>query len=234
MLLRAAALGLGLATSAGAQAGLDVTAARYTEPTTRYAHAVLGDAVEWGAVEMDVGASRVTVRLPQSDVFEDLMPRVVDVDLDGARDVAVIETRSGLGARFAVYRGDGSLLTATPYIGRNFRWLAPVAIADLDGDGAIELAYIDRPHLAKTLRVWRYRDGDLTEVASSAGLTNHRIGDAFIVGGLKTCGSAPEMITVDAGWDRIMATRLSEGQLSTAVLGPYDGRASIDAAMQCP
>jgi hypothetical protein len=46
-------------------------------------------------------------------------------------------------------------LASTPWIGQRFRWLAPVAAADLDGDGAMELAYVDRPHLARTLRVWR-------------------------------------------------------------------------------
>ena len=40
-----------------------------------------------------------------------------------------------------------------------FTLLAPLGAADLDGDGKIELAYIDRPHLAKILRIWRFDDG---------------------------------------------------------------------------
>jgi hypothetical protein len=50
---------------------------------------------------------------------------------------------------------DVRLLAATPHIGSANRWLAPIGAADLDGDGRVEIAYVDRPHLARTLRIWR-------------------------------------------------------------------------------
>ena len=81
--------------------------------------------------------------------------------------------------------GDLRLVAATPNIGQRNRWLAPVAAADLDGDGATEIAYVDRPHLARRLRIWRFEGGSLTEIAALPGLTNHRIGEAFITGGLR-------------------------------------------------
>jgi len=59
-----------------------------------------------------------------------------------------------------------------------------VGAADLDGDGFVEVAFIDRPHLAKVLRVWRYVDGDFAEVAVMDGVTNHRIGEPDIAGGI--------------------------------------------------
>ena len=43
------------------------------------------------------------------------------------------------GARLAIYDETG-LVSATPYIGRSNRWLAPLGAGDLDGDGNIELA----------------------------------------------------------------------------------------------
>ena len=102
---------------------------------------------------------------------------------------------------------DIAIIAATPYIGRSNRWLASIGIADFNGDGDIDIAYIDRPHLAKTLRVRTHKNGKLTEAANITGLSNHRIGDSFISGGIRTCGETPEMITADAAWKSIISTR---------------------------
>ena len=215
----------------------EILSAQYAEPTTRYAHGVLGDAVEWGALVLDTRsagkATTVTISLPETRVFEDLEPRLFDLDLeDGDAEVVVIESDARLGAALAVYDETGKI-AATPHIGRANRWLAPLGAADLDGDGKIEIAYIDRPHLAKTLRVWRYDGGKLTEVASKAGLTNHRIGEDFISGGIRECGQGPEIITADGAWARVMATRLDGRGLTSRDLGRFRGQASLRAALEC-
>jgi len=211
-----------------------ITAARYTEPTTRYAHAVLGDDVEYGALELTLSGTttRTVIRLPVERVFEDTEPRVVDVDGDGAPEVVVVEAHRDFGARLAVYTATG-LLAATPYIGTPNRWLAPVAIADLDGDGTVELGYIDRPHLARTLRVWRFAQGTLTQIVSLEGLTNHRIGERDIAGGLRDCGAGPEMIVARADWQRLMAVSFDAETLSARDIGPHVDRASFAAALGC-
>lgn len=211
----------------------DIASAEYAEPTTRYAHGVLGDDVEYGtlALTLDDG-SGVTIQLPQDRVFEDLAPRLVDVDQDGNAEVVVIESSASEGARLSIYDENG-LVAATPHIGRSNRWLAPIGAADLDGDGHIELAYIDRPHLAKTLRVWRYKDGQLTQVASLPGLTNHRIGWDFIVGGIRDCGDGPEMITASGNWFENVATTFQNGELQSRVIGRYNGYESLNAALSC-
>jgi hypothetical protein len=227
----------GLLVSGAAMARLafvDVISANYAEPTDRYGHGILGDAIEFGALVMDVtGGRQVTVRLPETHVFEDVAPRIVDIDSDGMHEVMVVETEIARGARLAVYDGFGQLKAATPYIGRTHRWLAPIGAADLDGDGLIEVAYIDRPHLAKTLRIWRFVDGALQPVADLAGLTNHRIGEADIGGGLRDCDGVIEMITASADWTRVIATRLADNTLTTRDMGPHRGRASLNAAMTC-
>ncbi|NKX43670.1 FG-GAP repeat domain-containing protein [Roseicyclus persicicus] len=228
----------------GSLARLDAAAgpvaAWYEDPTTRYAHGVLGDAVEAGTLAVQIApfpdcrVARVT--LPEVEVFEDLAPRLADLDGDGRAELVVVQSHRDLGARLVVYAAGDEALTlaaATPNIGRPNRWLAPVGAADLDGDGLTEIAYIDRPHLARTLRVWRYGDGRLTEVAALEGLTNHRIGDAHIPGGLRDCGDGPEIITADAGWTAVMATRLTaEGRLDTRPLGPWSDTAAA-AALAC-
>lgn len=216
-----------------------VTTAWYEAPTTRYPHGVLGDTTEAGAlaVRTTAGDTCRTARiiLPQDEVFEDLAPRLADVDGDGTVEVVTVQSNARLGARLALFglSPDGtqlSLYAATPNIGRRNRWLAPIGIADLDGDGAIEIAYIDRPHLARTLRVWRVADGALTQVAALEGLTNHRIGEDFISSGLRDCGTGPEILTADAAWSRLMSTRLTQGgHLETRSLGPWSQAALADA-----
>ena len=106
-----------------------------------------------------------------------------------------------------------------------------MAAADLDGDGAIEIAYVDRPHLAKTLRVWRFVDGALHEVAAATGYSNHRIGWDYIAGGLRTCGARPEMILASGDWTRIVAVTF-DGTFAARDLGAY-GADRMAATMAC-
>ena len=210
-----------------------ITSARYAEPTDRYDHGILGDALEWGALVLTLqDGSEITLRLPESRVFEDIKPRLADVDGDGAPEVIVVETDIARGASLAIYDTKGKR-TATPYIGRTHRWLAPLGAADLDGDGMVELAYIDRPHLAKTLRIWRYETGNLVLVADLPGLTNHQIGQDYISGGIRDCGQGPEIITVNANWSRMMASTLKNSALTARDIGAFKGQASLTAALNC-
>ncbi|MBO9474366.1 VCBS repeat-containing protein [Shimia sp. R10_1] len=223
-----AAVGLGASTATA-----DIVSARYSDETTRYAHGVLGDAIEYGALEMVTDAQEtVRIVLPESNVFEDITPRLFDVDHDGHREVIVVESNQSRGARLAIY-DQGGLRAATPYIGTRNRWLAPIGAADLDGDGRVEIAYIDRPHLAKTLRIWRFEQDALSEVGSLSGLTNHRIGEDFISGGVRECGDGPELITADAAWRHIVGTTFDGTRLKTRNLGPFKGTVSMDAALAC-
>jgi hypothetical protein len=228
-LIRALALVAVMATSACAET---IVSAQYAAPTDRYAHGILGDAIEWGELKITTDTGIRSFMLAQDRVFEDVAPRLADVNGDGTPEVVVVETLATQGAQLAVYDASGKI-AATPHIGRTNRWLAPIGIADLDGDGTIEIAYIDRPHLAKTLRVWRFVDGALEPVADLSGLTNHRIGERDIGGGIRDCGQEPEMITASADWTKVMATKLSQGQLETREIGNHVDRGSFATALAC-
>jgi len=121
--LRPVLTALALVVAAAAQATPSdvVVAAEFTEPTTRYDHAILGDNVEWRALMLTIdpclgcAGSRpreVITRLPDSRVFEDLEPRIIEGD-DGPSLVMVVETDLSLGARLALYDGSG-LYAAEP------------------------------------------------------------------------------------------------------------------------
>ncbi len=204
-----------------------------------YGHGVLGNTPEW--LHLDVyraktaDAGPIRYSLPRH-VFEDIAPRLSDLDQDGRDEIIAVQSSFSKGARLAIFGlddGDGvRLIAATPYIGTRNRWLAPIGAIDLDGDGYVELSFIDRPHLARTLRVWRFRDRRLEPVAALGGLTNHRIGEPFITGGVRSCGGSPEIITADARWSVVVATSLADGELKTRSLAPFDMNA-IDAALNC-
>jgi hypothetical protein len=211
----------------------DIVDARYSEPTARYSHAVLGDALEWGALVLRLAdGRRMTFRLPDAMVFEDLVPRLADLDGDGDAEVVVVETFLDRGARLAVWDETGRIAATDP-IGARHRWLAPVGTADLDGDGRAEIAYVETPHRTGTLRVVRLYGTRLTGIASLPGLSNHRIGDAFIQGGIADCSGGPVIVTADIGWSRVIATRLTNGRLTPRDRGPYRGPASLSPARAC-
>jgi len=217
----------------------EITRAQFDGATTRYPHGVLGDDVEYTTLRIehegvDASFGVVEVQLPDDHVFEDLAPRLWDITGDGMPEVVVVEADMARGAQLAVYNSTGDKIAATPHIGEKNRWLAPIGAADLDGDGHIELAYIDRPHLAKTLRIWRFHYGKLVEVAAAPGLTNHLIGEDVITSGLRDCGQGAEIVTVNADWSRIIAARLDPGgSISRRDLGPFDMQTRLGPALDC-
>ncbi len=237
--LRRSARGVWLAAGlwlAGAAAFAEtIVDARFEEETTRYAHGILGDAVEFGALVIVVEdwshRTAYRIRLPDDHVFEDLAPRLWDITGDGALEVVVIETDVARGGSLAVYDQTGKI-AETPHIGRPNRWLAPVGAADFDGDGRIEVAFVDRPHLAKVLRVFEWNGSALVLEAELPGVTNHRIGEDFISGGVRSCGDGPEMVLADAGWDRIAIVRMGAEGLQARDGGKFS-KARLQAALAC-
>ncbi|MCP5001967.1 MAG: hypothetical protein GY933_25360 [Hyphomicrobiales bacterium] len=160
--------------------GGDIVEAWYGEPTRRYGHGILGDAVEAGSLHARTGAGDVlTLRLPKSEVFEDRTPRLADLDGDGKVEIATIRSSTSKGASVTVYGiVDGALTErgTNGFIGRSNRWLNIAGIADLDGRPGLEMAYVRTPHIGGTLFYFRYKNGALKRVAAIDGFSNHAIG----------------------------------------------------------
>ena len=205
----------------GWAAAQTITTARYADPTTRYDHGILGDAIEWGTLEitLDDGTTRRFI-LPETLVFEDTAPRLADLDADGSPEVIVVESSLTAGARLTVY-GPNGRLAMTDYIGRKNRWLAPVGAADFTGDGRLEIAMVVTPHLAGRVDLLAFDGSSLTLIARTSGLTNHRIGDPDIAGGIRICQNTPQMILAQMPWrksgdSRMVAVSLSNGSLEVS------------------
>lgn len=158
-----------------------IVAARYAEPVERYGHFALGQPHEYARLVATTDTGRaVALTLPADEVFEDLAPRMVHATDHAPTELLVIISSRLSGARLGLVGlvGDGGLqiVAQSAPIGIPNRWLNPVGVADLDGDGNAEFAAVTTPHIGGVLRVYRRSGTHLLEIASSAGFSNHRYG----------------------------------------------------------
>ncbi len=209
----------------GASDGASISDAYYEHEVTYYPHGVLGDKLEWSRLVLVRDDGReYAIDLPRNRVFEDIAPRLVDIDGDNQYEVMVVESDIKKGSRLAIYHQtiDNKIvvMAATPFIGRPFRWLAPIGVADFDNDGVVEIAYIDRPHLAKRLQIWRFTNGELRHVADLPNLTNHQIGWDFIASRIVVCAGSPIIITASGDWQNVMASFYHDRKWQSRVVKP--------------
>lgn len=150
----------------------------FSQPTRRYAHGILGDGIEAGALTVTTDRPRSHV-LPEERVFEDLLPRLHDINGDGLPELIVIESHQDYGAAVAVYSvvdGTPAPLARSPWIGTSNRWLNPVGVADFNNDGILEIAIVQTPHIGGILILYQLRGQELKAVARTSGYSNHAIG----------------------------------------------------------
>ena len=153
--------------------------AQYSQPTDRYGHGILGDAIEAGQLVVWHNGVVLTHTLDDSYVFEDLVPRLIDLDGDGELEIVTIRTHVSRGAGIAIYKINGDSLAEharVREIGTSSRWLNIAAMFDLDGDGTMEIAWVQTPHIGGILRVARMAEGELEVMAESTLYSNHEIG----------------------------------------------------------
>lgn len=159
----------------------DLKRAWYGAPTRRYGHGVLGDAVEAGALVAQLRSGAIVrLELPTSHVFEDLTPRIADLDGDGRNEIICIRSSLTGGAAIAVYGLHGKRLVLkaqSSEIGRANRWLNIAGIADYLGDGRKVIAWVETPHIGGRLKMAVFDGTELQSVAMDRdGFSNHVIG----------------------------------------------------------
>ena len=160
--------------------GRNIAETWLAEPTTRYQHYVLGTRHEAASLVAVLRDGRIlTLRLPKTSVFEDRKPRLADLNGDGKDEIVVVRSYLDRGAALAVVAVRGAelkIIAETPPIGIPHRWLNPAGIADFDGDGRLDIAYVQMPHVMGRLRVWTLEPQGLREIASLDDTSNHMLG----------------------------------------------------------
>ncbi len=156
---------------------------QYADPVDTYPHGVFGEPIEPTTI-LDLGEEAYFTAplepLPQGYVFEDRLPRFVDMEGDGEPELLTIVTNPSAGAAVWLWSRNGKVRAKSAFHGRPNRWLNPVlGSADLDGDGNQELAIIRTPHIGAVLEILDENDGNLDVGGyEPTGIpTNHRFGD---------------------------------------------------------
>ena len=190
-------------------------------PTTRYAHAVLGDNIEAEGFVVERSGDALQFRLGPDAVFEDRRVRLVDIDGDGQPEALIVKAYLDRGAALALYRiGRNGIepLAESAAIGQPNRWLNPVGVGDFIGNGTRTIAAVVTPHLLGSLRLYRLAGSKLDEVARIDGFTNHIIGSRDLDLGYAYCATNERAL-------RIAIPRLD--RKSIAVISFADGVARV-------
>ena len=177
----------------------DIAWAWLALPTHRYPHKTFGSTEHAGALNVqarmpDGRLQEVLYQLPLNRVFEDLVPRLVDLDGDGRDEVVLVESDVLRGAALVVLglrpvkpstkvgKADTLVqvelieLARSPFAGSSFLWLNPLGFADFDGDGHTDLSAVITPHIGGTLTLYHYRPPLLVPFARAMDVSNHRMG----------------------------------------------------------
>ncbi len=200
-------------------------------PTKRYNHAILGDAVEASgfALQFRDGGS-ATFELGSDSVFEDLRVRLVDLNGDQQDELLVIRSYLDGGAALAVYGLEEEAIVPlgeTTAIGLSHRWLNPAGAADFDGDGDIEIAYVETPHIGGMLRFISLTPDGVREEQALHGFSNHAIGsrelDMAAVIDWNSDGVF-DLAVPDASRSRLQIVSVAEGKVKVIASLPEAGR----------
>lgn len=198
----------------------EIAEARYVGPTDRYPHGVLGDRIEWSGLEVTLASgARLAYSIPDASVFEDIAPRLADIDGDGRQEAWTIRADALDGARleaYAVRNGALQQVYAGPAIGTGFRWLNPIGVGDLDGDGSAEAVYVETPHIGGIVTVLQPAGDRLEITARLGGYSTHKIGSKSLdLATLIDVDGAPglEIVAPTQVHDRIAVLSYRDGKL---------------------
>jgi hypothetical protein len=146
------------------------------DPTDRYRHGVLGDAIEAGSLVIERRDGRIgTVASGANAVFEDLLPRIAT--LGGVDRIVVVKSYLQRGSALAIIDPlSMKIIAETPPIGHAHAWLNPAGIADFDGNGSTDIALVRQPHVVGLLQLWSWQDRQLKKIAEVPDASNHFIG----------------------------------------------------------
>jgi hypothetical protein len=162
----------------------DIRTAWFASPTNRYGHGVLGDRIEASSLKVRTAAGDyLAYRLTDDSVFEDLTPRLADIDGDGRDEIIAVHSYADSGAAVALFgirKGQLVRLAESDSVGLPYRWLNPVGAGDFDGDGVSEIAVIRTPHIGGILIRYHWRGDRLVEATRSFGFSSHAMGSTVL------------------------------------------------------
>lgn len=210
--------------------------AALTAPTERYNHGVLGDFLEAGSMTVlrpTPDGARVISSFPAESggVFEGLAP--MWFERGGEELLAVTESVAGLGARISVYRPNGELASAGPFIGEGMRWRHLTAAAPFGPGGETELSATLTPHMDSAAQFYDLGGGEPEIAAEVPGYTSHRIYsrnlDSALAGDLDADGET-ELLMPNSSYTGLAALSRAPGGAEVEWRLPLGGELSTNLA----
>jgi hypothetical protein len=206
-----------------------------TNPSTQYAHGVLGDAVEATGIALveTQPCPRVvtTISIPSPSVIEGLSPIWTDLDGDGSREILITLSNATEGARFVVYTENGERRAAGPPVGRGYRWRHQLAVAPFGPNGEMEIASVLTPHIGGIVEFYRLMGEELEIVARVPGYSTHMLGsrnlDMALAGDLDADGRI-ELLVPNQQFNALGAIRRITNGVEVTWSLPVGGRISTN------
>ncbi len=223
------------------------------EPARGYGDGTLDGVAKAKSLRIETAAGEtLSTQAPDGTVFEDLAPRLWDLDADGQAEAWVIRTDPAEGARLEAYAvHEGALIKrfATDPMGRAHQWLNPVGVADFTGNGQREVALVRAPDTGGLLLVYRQAGVYLDQITPGVpGLSNHASGSRQLglswIGDVDGDGAADILLPgktlremaafglTEDGSIRILGTSERTGHMETNLVGmtlPGGGRVILFA-----
>lgn len=166
----------------------DIAAAWYARPTDRYKHGVLGDRIEGGSLKVNTDGETYEYVLPTNRVFEDIVPRLADLDGDKRTEIITIQSSVNAGAAVVIYgmrNGKITELAKSDFIGTPNRWLNIAGIANYrNARQGKQIVWVETPHIGGKIHIGTF-DGEKFTVEGpeqfkwprgKAVMSNHAIG----------------------------------------------------------
>ncbi len=188
--------------------GPENTLAYLSQPTSEYAHAVLGNNIEAGGLTLISNRGTRSISFGD-DVAEERGVLISDLGQDGNYEIITVLANRSQGARLAAF--DFSLETAAEGVpvGRGFRWRHLIGAGPLGPNSEHLVAAVRTPHIGGVVE---YYDENLNIMYSIPGYSSHAIrsanlGDALIAP-VDRIGNAELILPVQRR-DRIEALTLT-------------------------
>lgn len=237
-------LGAGAARAEVCLFGEPIEDAAYLDPSRAYGHGAVANG-EWAHLRYRHNGQTVTVAPLEGVVFEGPRPQPRRC----AETVFAVESSATKGSRVVEFDGQGKGRPISDWIGQPHRWISlvgQVGRGAFFGGGArraFPLA-IDRPHLLGDLVVYgpTGRVGALDDTPPYParvlyrGVTNHRLGAADTVGGMRYCPDQPTgVVLATLDWRAVLRLDFDAHDENIAQVTRFEGTGpeSFAAAMAC-